>query len=166
MNKAFGETLARQLQALFTLAIGLGIGLSASYKIALVVIATFPINIAASAIQMQAISGQQYDNSKDDSGSADPGAIISNAFTHMKTVVAFSCQYNVADEYSLLTRKFSEKRAARGQMAGVGFGGSNCSLFLTYALLFWYGSTLIKSGEINFESMMTAILSLMLGALG
>lgn len=40
------------------------------------------------------------------------------------------------------------------------------SLFMTYALLFWYGSTLIKAGDINFESMMTAILCLMLGALG
>lgn len=53
VTKATGEALAKQLQAIFTLFIGLGIGLSASWKIALVVLATFPVNIAASAIQMQ-----------------------------------------------------------------------------------------------------------------
>ena len=51
-------------------------------------------------------------------------------------------------------------------LAGIGFGGSQFSLFLTYALLFWYGSTLIMNGEVNFEGMMTTILCLMLGALG
>jgi ABC-type multidrug transport system fused ATPase/permease subunit len=40
-----GETFANQLQALFTLAIGLIIGFTASWKISLVVIATFPINV-------------------------------------------------------------------------------------------------------------------------
>jgi ABC-type multidrug transport system fused ATPase/permease subunit len=59
VHKAFGEALAKQLQAVFTLLIGLALGFSASWKIAFVVIATFPINIAASAIQMQAIAGQQ-----------------------------------------------------------------------------------------------------------
>ena len=64
VTKATGEALAKQIQAIFTLLIGLGIGLSASWKIALVVLATFPVNIGASAIQMQAIAGQQYDNNK------------------------------------------------------------------------------------------------------
>lgn len=59
VNKATGETLARQIQAMFTLAIGLGLGLSASWRIALVVLSTFPLSIAASAVQMQAIAGQQ-----------------------------------------------------------------------------------------------------------
>ena len=59
VNKAFGEALAKQLQAIFTLSIGLALGFSASWQISFVVLATFPINIAASAIQMQAIAGQQ-----------------------------------------------------------------------------------------------------------
>lgn len=43
-----GETFSNQLQAVFTLAIGLIIGFSASWKISLVVIATFPINVRVS----------------------------------------------------------------------------------------------------------------------
>ena len=40
-----GETFSNQLQAVFTLAVGLIIGFTASWKISLVVIATFPINV-------------------------------------------------------------------------------------------------------------------------
>jgi ABC-type multidrug transport system fused ATPase/permease subunit len=59
INKAFGGSIARELQAFFTLVIGLALGLSSSWKIALVVLATFPLNIFASVIQMQALKGQQ-----------------------------------------------------------------------------------------------------------
>jgi ABC-type multidrug transport system fused ATPase/permease subunit len=49
-----GETVARQLQAIFTLAIGLAVSLSASWKISLVLIATFPVTIIASVLHTQA----------------------------------------------------------------------------------------------------------------
>jgi len=182
IHKAFGEALSKQIQALFTLVIGLGIGLSASWQITLVVLATFPLNIVASAIQMQAIAGQQYDNDGDDAnnkvsnnsknGNATEtvpvthGAIISTAFNNMRTIAAFSMQFKIADTYCAITNEISEKRIKRSITAGLGFGGSNTVLFLTYALLFWYGSTLIESGDVSFEEMMTAILALMLGALG
>ena len=84
----------------------------------------------------------------------------------MRTVSAFSVQHFVADEYANITDGISKTRQGKSFLAGVGFGGSNCSLFLTYALLFWYGSTLLQSENLGFEEMMTSILCLMLGALG
>ena len=48
-------------------------------------------SIAASAVQMQAIAGQQYDAS----GAGSQGGIISSAFTNMRTVAAFSVQHKV-----------------------------------------------------------------------
>lgn len=203
VHKAFGEGLAKQLQALFTLALGLALGFSASWKIAFVVLATFPLSIAASAVQMQAVKGQQYDtdtseeetekqpapkknakevspadasardvvtkidnSSKNSTMSGSSGAVISTAFTHMRTVSAFSMHHKVAEHYAILTRRSAERRSERSIIAGLGFGGSNTSMFLTYALLFWYGSILIKNDEVTFVQLMSAILTLMLGALG
>lgn len=59
INKAFGMTIAKQLQASFTLIIGLIIAFYSSWKITLVVLACFPLSIVASGIQMQAMAGQQ-----------------------------------------------------------------------------------------------------------
>ena len=48
----------------------------------------------------------------------------------------------------------------------MGFGASGFLLFLSYALLFWYGSTLIEDGKVTFQEMMQAIMCLMLGTMG
>jgi ABC-type multidrug transport system fused ATPase/permease subunit len=50
-----GEALARQLQACFTLIIGIAIGLNASWQVALVTISTFPLNIFASVVHNAAM---------------------------------------------------------------------------------------------------------------
>lgn len=84
----------------------------------------------------------------------------------MRTVSAFSMQFTVSAQYAAMTNAIAEERSRKSIWAGLGFGGSQCSLFLTYALLFWYGSTLVAKGDVTFEEMMTAILTLMLGALG
>lgn len=59
IHEATGETFSNQLQAMFTLTVGLIIGFTASWQISLVVLATFPLNIVASAIKMKAREGQQ-----------------------------------------------------------------------------------------------------------
>lgn len=164
IHKSSGEALAKQLQAFFTLAVGVVIGFTASWKIALVVLATFPVNIIAGAIQMQAVAGQQYDSK----GKADNqhNAALSTAFTNIRTVNSLSLQFKVAQQYSEMTNKLAKERAGRSLMAGIGFGGSNMSMFTTYALLFWYGATLIVDGELTFKDLMVAMMSLMLGAFG
>ena len=94
------------------------------------------------------------------------GAIISTAFTHMRTVSAFSMQHKVSEHYARITNDLAMARAQRAIVGGFGFGGSQAALFLTYASLFWYGATLIESGETSFLQLMSSILTLMLGALG
>merc|ERR1711871_991303 len=75
-------------------------------------------------------------------------------------------QYEIANEFNTLSSAQADERKRTGFVGGFGFGCAQASTFLIYALLFWYGSTLIEDGEVEFEDMMTAIMSLMLGALG
>lgn len=209
INKAFGEGLAKKVQAVFTLIVGVALGFSASWQIAFVVIACFPLSIAASAVQMSAIAGEQYDmdqgentsttvpkkngepsSSSAKKGSTDegdqkekdkqkkastassstmsggPGSVISTAFTHMRTVSAFSMHHSVANHYESLTAVVVSDRTSRGLIAGLGFGGANMIMFLNYALLFWYGAQLMDEGKISFVELMTAIFTLMMAALG
>jgi len=107
--------MASQLQALFTLCIGLGIGFGATWKISLVVLATFPLNIAAGMLRMKEREGQlcvsshiyltdifhltsvysEDSEGKEVQGSGEHGGVISSAFTHMRTVSALSMQHTV-----------------------------------------------------------------------
>ena len=194
IHRAFGNTLARQLQAMATLCVGLGIALDASWKIALVVIACFPLSIGASAVQMQAMQGQQYDTDDGDNtgdendkksksaqkngreqvpqeevapkSDANGKVLLATAFLQMRTISAFSMQHHILNDYSQATEKISLQRIKRSIIAGIGFGGSQLALSYTYAVLFWYGAKLIANGEITMLQLMTAILALMMGAMG
>lgn len=58
---------------------------------------TFPFTIAASAVQMQVVAGQHYDQSA--CGGAGEGSVqggaLTSAFMNMRTVAAFSVQHKV-----------------------------------------------------------------------
>ena len=155
--------------------IGFALAFSASWQIALTVLACFPLVIFASTIQMANMSAdhgeanvpsasgddnkaggkkkqpkasstspsqqQQQDGSKTDEGGAltgtGHGAVISSAFTHMRTVCAFSMQHKVADHYTKLTNSISVLRMKNALIAGFGFGFGQGVLYCIYALLFW-----------------------------
>eukprot|EP00604_Paraphysomonas_vestita_P002962 CAMPEP_0174820940 /NCGR_PEP_ID=MMETSP1107-20130205/5094_1 /TAXON_ID=36770 /ORGANISM="Paraphysomonas vestita, Strain GFlagA" /LENGTH=1282 /DNA_ID=CAMNT_0016037263 /DNA_START=383 /DNA_END=4231 /DNA_ORIENTATION=+ len=164
IHKSSSEAIAKQFQAFFTLAVGIILGFRASWKIAFIVLATFPLNVIAGAIQMQAVAGQQYDT-KGKAGSSH-ASLISTAFTNIRTVNSLSLQFKISRLYNEQTRVLALERERRSVIAGLGFGGSNFSMFCTYALLFWYGAKLIVDGEITFRELLTAIMTLMLGAFG
>lgn len=94
------------------------------------------------------------------------GGVISSAFTAFRTVSAFTMQHEVVKQYGALTQVDSDDKVKRSMGAGFGHGGAQLSMFGSYALLFWYGSTLILEGDITFENMMIAIMTLMLATFG
>jgi ABC-type multidrug transport system fused ATPase/permease subunit len=57
-GKAFGLNLAVASQALFTFIVGMILGFSSSWKLALVVLAAIPLSIAMGIIQNQAFLGK------------------------------------------------------------------------------------------------------------
>jgi ATP-binding cassette subfamily B (MDR/TAP) protein 1 len=93
------------------------------------------------------------------------GTVIATAFAHMRTVSA-SLQHKVSAHYTALTRAIAADRTQRFIVGGVAYGVSQAAPFFTYALLFWYGSTLIEKGELTVVQVLSAVMCLMIGALG
>ena len=108
------------------------IGFTASWKITLVVLATFPISIASSAVQMKTRSGQTFDfKSNSDEEIEDYNGALSSSFTHMRTVAAFSMQQKVCNIYMIATDKESKQRCEASYYGGAALGLSNATMFLT-----------------------------------
>jgi ATP-binding cassette subfamily B (MDR/TAP) protein 1 len=61
VNKAFGENLAFQMQALSTFLVAIVLGFSESWKITLVVIASLPVTILSYAVQTHSVAGRTGD---------------------------------------------------------------------------------------------------------
>jgi len=98
--------------------------------------------------------------------SGGSGSVISTAFTHMRTVSAFSMHHKVLQHYTQITRRVAQVRVQRSITGAIGFGISNSMQYLVYALLFWYGSQLIQHEGLTFENMMISIMTLMMGVTG
>jgi ATP-binding cassette subfamily B (MDR/TAP) protein 1 len=61
VNKAFGENLAFQMQALSTFLVAVVLGFAESWKITLVVIASLPVTILSYAVQTHSVAGRTGD---------------------------------------------------------------------------------------------------------
>ena len=140
VHEATGETFAAQLQATCTLFIGLFIGFSATWKVSLVVLACFPVSVVAGMLRSRrhmtggsesaqndgkvrkgkrgrgrAPSAQTVPGKVSDGG---PSGIIAAAFTHMRTISAFSMQHAVGKQYCEMTEANSVKRRQGAVLSG------------------------------------------------
>ena len=93
------------------------------------------------------------------------GILIEETLTNMRTVSAFSMQLEISQKYATLTKNNCYRRLQHSVLAGFVAGLSYATRYLVYALLFWYGTSLIVNKEINFEQLLTAIMSLELASL-
>ena len=157
-----------------------------SWKVSLVVLACFPISVFAGALR----SKRHVQGGSDSSGSENkgkrgrkkrsqavaqqlpgqddggPNGQIAAAFTQMRTISAFSMHKEIGDQYCSVTFEASMRRRAGSLLSGFLFGISNSTSSFTNALTYYYGATLITKGEIDFQQLMTAMMALMMSAIG
>ncbi len=165
IHKISGDMLGRQCQAFFTLFVGLLIAFTASWEIALVTLATFPIQAGANAIQMQIALGQVSEKAGSEGGEEASG-LLSAAITSIRTVAAFSMQEGMLTKYGIAIAPLAARKKVKGLVSGAIFGLTQFVMFATYGLLFWFGGNLVSDGKYTFEQMMQAIMSILMGAMG
>ena len=86
------------------------------------------------------------------------------SFSGIRTVASLTSELIQIDRY---TKKLVDARKLgmkRGLVSGLGMGITMLSMFGTYALAFWYGGTLIVSGEYTGGTVMTVFFSVIFGA--
>lgn len=127
-------------------------------------LATFPIQAGANAIQMQVALGQSTDKAGMDG--AEASGLLSAAVGSIRTVAAFTMQESIQGSYQKAIAPLSSSRKVRGLVTGVLFGCTQFVLFASYGLLFWFGGKLVSDGKYTFNQMMTAIMSILMGAMG
>lgn len=163
--KATGQSAAQQIQAVACLAIGLALGFWGCWKVALVVLATIVPMVIAGAIKMAAYAGQlRIGQAVDDANLED--SLMSNAFTQMRTVTAFSVQFKIADQYIGITRAKVKIYINEAWIQGIAKGLADAVQMFTFALLFWYASDVLNGSDFTFENVMTAIFALMFSSFG
>ncbi|XP_035969035.2 ATP-binding cassette sub-family B member 5 [Halichoerus grypus] len=144
ISDGIGEKIALLFQNISTFSIGLTIGLVKGWKLTLVTLSTSPLIIASAAIFSRIIISL---TTKELNAYSKAGAVAEEVLSSIRTVVAFGAQEKEIQRYTQ-NLKYAKDIGIRKAIASkLSLGAVYFFMNGTYGLAFWYGTSLILSGE-------------------
>ncbi|XP_030882362.1 ATP-binding cassette sub-family B member 5 isoform X2 [Leptonychotes weddellii] len=144
ISDGIGEKIALLFQNISTFSIGLTIGLVKGWKLTLVTLSTSPLIIASAAIFSRIIISL---TTKELNAYSKAGAVAEEVLSSIRTVVAFGAQEKEIQRYTQ-NLKYAKDIGIRKAIASkLSLGAVYFFMNGTYGLAFWYGISLILSGE-------------------
>ncbi|KAK3423760.1 hypothetical protein EUGRSUZ_H00958 [Eucalyptus grandis] len=133
-----------------------------SWRIAAVVIASFPLLVGASITEQLFLKGFGGDYSTAYSRAT---SLAREAIANIRTVAAFGAEDRISDQFASELAQPNRQALIRGHISGFGFGISQFFAFCSYSLGLWYASVLIKHRESNFGDIIKSFMVLIVTAL-
>lgn len=131
---------------------GFIVGFISGWKLALVILAVVPLIAACGAAIGMVLAGL---SAKGQEAYAKAGSVAEEVLSSMRTVAAFSGEKRELVRYGDGIELARQQNTKKGIMSGLAMGTTMFIMFCTYALAFWYGSTLIESGEMEAGGIVT-----------
>ncbi|KAK3823507.1 MAG: P-loop containing nucleoside triphosphate hydrolase protein [Benniella sp.] len=149
------------LSNLTTFIAGFIIGFIKGWKLSLVLLAAVPI-IGAVAAFMSKVT---VESASDGQGAyAKAGGIAEQAFSSIRTVVAFGGQKRETASYVKHLDSAYQAGAKKALVSGVGNGLFVFVLFCVYSLGFWYGANRVSAGEMTPGQVLNVFMGVVIGA--
>ncbi|KAL5992651.1 ABC transporter B member 13 [Asimina triloba] len=134
-----------------------------SWRMASVILATYPLIIGASIAEQLFLRGFGGDYTRAYSRAT---SVAREAITNIRTVAAFGAEDRISVQFADELDRPNKQALLRGHIAGLGYGLSQLLLLCSYALGLWYASQLIKTRESEFGNIMKSFMVLIVTALG
>lgn len=163
VKAAIADRISTLLQNLALIITAFVIAFFLEWRIALVIVATYPALIGAHTSENLFLKGFGGDLSRAYSRS---NMVAGEAVSNIRTVAAFCAEKKVLELFSRELELPQKQAFLRGQIAGVGYGVAQFCMYSSYGLALWYASTLIQKGEVDFGRVMKCFMVLILTAFG
>ncbi|EGD72703.1 ATP-binding cassette transporter subfamily B member 1 [Salpingoeca rosetta] len=152
---ALGDQLGVAVRIAFTVIGCMTAACIYCWRVALVVLATFPVTAFASVMKYKMISGFSTGKAFERSGK-----FASLAVEEVRTVASLGRLDTFVQDYfdTLVLPSAVMKKTA--QIQGLAFGFAQFCMFAVWALAFWYGSEVVDDGFCGFREMFTAQMSI------
>ncbi|XP_057867002.2 ABC transporter B family member 19 isoform X2 [Cryptomeria japonica] len=131
------------------------------WRIAFVVLATFPLLVLAAFAENLAMKGFVGDIAKAHSRAT---MVAGEAVSNIRTVAAFNAEQKVLNSFHDKLRSVENQILARAQISGFIYGLSQMCMYSSYALALWYGSQLIKDNITDFGNVIRIFVVVIFGA--
>jgi ATP-binding cassette subfamily B (MDR/TAP) protein 1 len=156
-----GDRLSLVTQTLALIAISFAIGFALNWRLAFVILATYPLIVASSVCQQVMLKGFAIDASKNYEQSSQ---VASEAVSNMRTVAAFSAEDKVLALFNSHLAGPLQRAFKRGQIAGIGFGSGQFALFASFGLALWYAGQLVSQGHGEFGQVLKVFMVMIVSA--
>eukprot|EP01133_Synstelium_polycarpum_P018363 gene18363-21975_t len=138
------ERLGLLLQNIVTIIIGLIIAFVGGWKLTLVVLATVPIIALAGKAEMDFMSGFSRENKE---AFAKSGQVATEAIGGIRTISSFTSEDKVLDKFAHALHENNKIAIRKSNIAGFVYGLTQATMFLVWALGYYYGGKLVDEGE-------------------
>ncbi|KAI8799281.1 P-loop containing nucleoside triphosphate hydrolase protein [Cladochytrium replicatum] len=163
IQDGISEKAGLTIQALAQFVTGFVIAFVKGWKLALVLLAAFPV-LGIVGVAMFSLISRFV--GKGQNAYADAGAIAEQAIAGIRTVASFSLQKRFEDKYEAFLEHAHKADIGKGLALGSGFGGFMMTIFCTYGLGFWYGSRLVLEGFMLPANVLVVFFAMLIGAFG
>uniref|UniRef100_A0A3P8UJZ5 ATP-binding cassette, sub-family B (MDR/TAP), member 4 n=1 Tax=Cynoglossus semilaevis TaxID=244447 RepID=A0A3P8UJZ5_CYNSE len=163
IQEGIGDKLGMLIQQLSTFFASFIIGFAKGWKLTLVIMAFSPVLGISAALYSKVLTTF---TSKEQGAYAKAGAVAEEVLSAIRTVFAFSGQKREITRYEKHLEDAKAMGIKKAISANIAMGFTFFIIYSSYALGFWYGSTLILSGEYTIGSVLTVFFVVVFGAFG
>nr|XP_020843143.1 phosphatidylcholine translocator ABCB4 isoform X2 [Phascolarctos cinereus] len=161
ISEGIGDKVGMFFQAVATFFAGFIVGFIRGWKLTLVIMAISPILGLSAAVWAKILSAF---SDKELAAYAKAGAVAEEALSAIKTVIAFGGQDKELERYQLHLENAKKIGIKKAISANISMGIAFLLIYASYALAFWYGSTLVISKEYTIGNALTVFFSILIGA--
>ncbi|KAK5862309.1 hypothetical protein PBY51_017719 [Eleginops maclovinus] len=161
IEQGIGDKAGRLLQAFTTFITAFIIGFIKGWKLTLVILAVSPALALAAGVFSKVLASF---TTKEQTAYAKAGAVAQEVLSAIRTVFAFSGQDREINRYNKNLEDAKNMGIKKATSANFSMGLTFLLIYLSYALAFWYGSTLILSNEYTIGSVLTVFFTVLIGA--
>ncbi|KAF5953881.1 hypothetical protein HYC85_006737 [Camellia sinensis] len=163
VRSAIGDRISVIMQNSALMIVACTAGFVLQWRLALVLIAVFPVVVAATVLQKMFMQGFSGDL---EAAHAKATQLAGEAVANVRTVAAFNSESKIVSLFTNNLETPLRRCFWKGQIAGSGYGIAQFALYASYALGLWYASWLVKHGISDFSKTIRVFMVLMVSANG
>uniref|UniRef100_A0A8C6MNP3 Multidrug resistance protein 1 n=1 Tax=Moschus moschiferus TaxID=68415 RepID=A0A8C6MNP3_MOSMO len=160
INEGIGDKIGMFFQAMATFFTGFLIGFTQGWKLTLVILAISPVLGLSAALWAKILSSF---TDKELLAYAKAGAVAEEVLAAIRTVIAFGGQKKELERYNKNLEEAKRIGIKKAITANISMGAAFLLLYASYALVFWYGTSLVLSREYTIGQVVAVIFSVLTG---
>ncbi|XP_053743936.1 ATP-binding cassette, sub-family B (MDR/TAP), member 4 [Synchiropus splendidus] len=161
IQEGIGDKVGMVIMSFTTFIGSFVIGLIKGWKLTLVILAVSPLLIITAGLFSKVLSSF---TAKEQAAYAKAGAVAEEVISAIRTVFAFSGQEKEILRYEKHLKSAKAVGIKKAISTNLTVAATYLVMYLSYALAFWYGSTLILEDEYSIGKLLTVFFVVLIGA--